>query len=697
MTLSKHVILMSMALLLVIQHAALGQTVLSARDAKREAVGMAVVDLLGHVDAKAATEKPRLGWSPEGHLRYFGAPPGVQAQVDTSLKGLSADEAAKAFVSDYALAFGIDSPNVDFEAARVRRTGERTNIRLDQTYGGLPVFAASMIVQLSESGGIEAVLSDVMTKSETLDKDSAALTPTISAEAAQQFALADAQPRLKAAIDAYEADLAKSSDENEATPETVESIRKMLSQMELTVREGPELVVYDPAVLGRHGKPVTAWMLTIRSTEPALLCERVFVDARVGETVFSYSLIQAAKDREIWDYDFGLSSPDLMRTETSDPVPSYFPYAWRYNTNFDCLGMAYDYFSTNHGWDSFDNTGSTIRSYLRYYAKANAEWDPVGEFFGFGLYLTSVGDDCVGHEYTHGVTHHTSQLVYAYESGAINESMSDIWGEFIDWSGGWSNDDPEDKWWIMEDTLLILGYRHMRYPLIYDDPEIYKGEKWWTEDSDNGGVHVNCGVGNKLCFLLTDGDSFEGYTIASLGESTVRDLYWECQTSLLCPASDYTHLYFALKQAAVNLNLSQSQRENIENACRAVNIAQVSAFTIRNGEGSELLQFQSDGDVLVMRGVVVENASAAQMTPSSTRAEWMLKLGATGILALLNPDDGNFYIKGAVVAQQGDLSDNPNIAEFVLRDAQGTTLALIDSQGNLRLRGRLYQNYNPFG
>ena len=214
---------------------------------------------------------------------------------------------------------------------------------------------------------------------------------------------------------------------------------------------------------------------------------------------------------------------------------------------------------------------------------------------------------------------------------------------------------------------------------------------------DKGGVHTNNGVGNKLCYLLTDGATFNGYTITGLGEATVRDLYWECQANLLCPASDYSHLYFALTQAAVNLDLSGAQRDDVENACLAVEIAPVKAFTVKDGAGTEWLQFQSDGDVLVMYGVVVENASVAQLTPSSSRAEWIVKLGSGDVVALLNLDDGNLYIAGTASPEQETLAADPETPELVVKDGQGTALALIDDQGNLKFRGKLCENRDPYG
>jgi hypothetical protein len=94
-----------------------------------------------------------------------------------------------------------------------------------------------------------------------------------------------------------------------------------------------------------------------------------------------------------------------------------------------------------------------------------------------------------------------------------------------------------------------------------------------NNDNDNGGVHSNSGVNNKLCYLLVDGDSFNGWTVNGLGVSRIADLYYEVNANLLNAGSDWSDLYDALRQAAVNLSWSVDDRNNLYRACRAVEIA----------------------------------------------------------------------------------------------------------------------------
>ena len=98
--------------------------------------------------------------------------------------------------------------------------------------------------------------------------------------------------------------------------------------------------------------------------------------------------------------------------------------------------------------------GMTLVSTTRYCPNsshcpyANAFWNGDQMVYGAGF---ASADDVVGHELTHGVTESTSNLFYYYQSGAINESFSDVWGEFIDQTNGAGTDTARVKWLIGED------------------------------------------------------------------------------------------------------------------------------------------------------------------------------------------------------------------------------------------------------
>ena len=116
--------------------------------------------------------------------------------------------------------------------------------------------------------------------------------------------------------------------------------------------------------------------------------------------------------------------------------------------------------------------------------------------------------DIVSHELMHGYTNHMAGLVYAGESGAINESISDIFGTVIE-----RNILGNLNWTLGEDAFLI---RNMANPLISADaaqPDRYQGTNWYTisppcnRSNDACGVHINSGVMNKWFHTLCTGQS----------------------------------------------------------------------------------------------------------------------------------------------------------------------------------------------
>jgi len=168
----------------------------------------------------------------------------------------------------------------------------------------------------------------------------------------------------------------------------------------------------------------------------------------------------------------------------------------------------------------------------------------------------ALADDVVAHELTHGVTAYESGLVYYYQAGAINESLSDVWGEFVDQTNGAGTDTLAVKWQIGEDITGLGAFRNMADPTIFGDPDRIGSTNYDCDESynnDNGGVHTNSGVNNKAAYLMVDGGTFNTYTVTALGITKVAKIYYEAQTNLLLSASDYNDLYNALQQACTNL------------------------------------------------------------------------------------------------------------------------------------------------
>jgi Zn-dependent metalloprotease len=125
------------------------------------------------------------------------------------------------------------------------------------------------------------------------------------------------------------------------------------------------------------------------------------------------------------------------------------------------------------------------------------------------LVSLSVDLDVVGHEMFHGVTDSTARLEYANQSGALNESYSDIFGTIIANLGN----PAVDSWnWNVGEGMDVGGkpFRNMKDPTLFGQPDHMKNFRRLpdTAEGDWGGVHINSGIHNKCAFLiLTSKDS----------------------------------------------------------------------------------------------------------------------------------------------------------------------------------------------
>ncbi|ENJ9653263.1 peptidase M4 family protein [Clostridium botulinum] len=172
------------------------------------------------------------------------------------------------------------------------------------------------------------------------------------------------------------------------------------------------------------------------------------------------------------------------------------------------LSKTYDYYKNKFNRNSIDNKGMNVEGFIHAGKNFNnAFWrDDLGAmFFGDGdgrvFSPLSKSLDIVGHEVSHGITSKESKLKYENESGALNESFSDIMGVAID---GKNFEIGEECYTpnIPGDTM-----RDMKDPSRGDQPAHMKDFKYLPNDEDNdwGGVHTNSGIINHAAYLIADG------------------------------------------------------------------------------------------------------------------------------------------------------------------------------------------------
>jgi Zn-dependent metalloprotease len=234
-------------------------------------------------------------------------------------------------------------------------------------------------------------------------------------------------------------------------------------------------------------------------------------------TEAAFRVATTGKERIIYDAKNGSSLPGTpVRNEGDGPGTDV-----AVNEAYDGSGATYDLFSNVYNRNSIDGNGMRLDSTVHYKkGYDNAFWDGQQMVYGDGDEDQPVSDrlfnrftiaiDVIGHELTHGVTQFEAKLVYSYQSGALNESMSDVFGSIVkQFHLGQTVNDAD---WIIGEGLLTenvngVGIRSMKAPgTAYDDPVIGKDpqpahmDNYVNTIGDNGGVHINSGIPNHAFY-----------------------------------------------------------------------------------------------------------------------------------------------------------------------------------------------------
>lgn len=237
---------------------------------------------------------------------------------------------------------------------------------------------------------------------------------------------------------------------------------------------------------------------------------------------------------------------------------------------------AYDYFLAHHGRNSYDDAGGKIVSYAHFDNNLdNAAFDGDCLQFGDGPQnaMPVVAIDFVGHEFTHWVTRYCATLIYQGESGALNESFSDIFGTAIEFATPGVNGN-----WLFGE--VAAPRRSMSNPKALRAPDTYLGQYWvpTSSQSDWGGIHSNCGVQNHWFYLLSEGgsgvnDNNEAYSVSGIGMEQAAQIAYRNLSVYLTPTSEYREARLGSLHSAIDLFGSNSpQYQAVKDAWRAVGV-----------------------------------------------------------------------------------------------------------------------------
>ncbi len=445
---------------------------------------------------------------------YRGFPRFVRMNV--AAPGTDPVNAARAFLASNADFYGIGAPP-DPRLPALRTTelvlanlearalgGFAEVVRFGETYDGLPVFGSSLVVSLQQppTGGPRRVVASAGALLGT-QRDPIDVVPRVSAARAEEVARAHVG----------------------APPGPVES--------------PTFLAIYAPVLFRQDGPPRLAHVVELGPNE-------VLVDAH-DESIL---LAQPFSYEDYPDRDIDLENAEGFEavatncfTFSNGLVGDYseeigseeglYP-GWTQDANaivaFEEGKHTLDWYYDRFGQRSVDDDDAPLELFVHSGIGNNASyvWN-CGIQFGPNW----ISNDTVTHETTHEVIDNSSDLVYSFQSGALNESYADTMAAFAD---------GDDDWVHGEEKLNGFGaQRSLRDPSGPDcgsqannfcgQPDKLSSFVFVSGNTDNGGVHTNSGIPNKAHFLVSEGGTFNGRTVAAIGNTRAQRLFFAVMKS----------------------------------------------------------------------------------------------------------------------------------------------------------------------
>lgn len=478
-------------------------------------------------------------------------------------------EATRSFLRGLANVLGVREPDQEFAVMSVSTPDAvgQTHVRLRQTWTGLPVYGAEVVLHL-DGAGQPLSLTGRHFRSPAGVTTQPALTATTAARRAETGLRTRTRVHLLTA-----------------------------AEQQLLHYAGPvsELVVYHP-------EGATTPVLTWHVTTYANVLERweTFVDATNGAVVAQYAsscttngprtatapdlngatqtlntyelngtfyLLDASRSMfnagtsNLPDHPIGgILTADAQGTNRTNFAMSHVTStanAWTstgrpaaVSAHFNG-GRAFEYYSSTFNRNSIDGQGGTILSVVHLAddnggGLDNAFWN--GQFIVYGdganAFLPLAGGlDVAGHEMTHGVIQHSANLEYLNQSGALNEHMADVFGAMID-----RND------WLMGEDIVQPGVFPGGALRSLQDPHngtSSSGNGWqprtmaefYAGSDDNGGVHINSGIPNWAFFKFA----------TAVSKEHAEQVWYRALTTYLTRSSRFLDLRIATIQAATDL------------------------------------------------------------------------------------------------------------------------------------------------
>ncbi len=271
----------------------------------------------------------------------------------------------------------------------------------------------------------------------------------------------------------------------------------------------------------------------------------------------AFRVVSGTKDRIVYDARNGTGLPGTAVRREGEPATGDTAV----NEAYDGSGTTYDLFNDVYGRNSIDGSGMRLDSTVHYrVGYDNAFWDGQQMVYGDGdenlpaderlFNRFTIAIDIIGHELTHGVTQFEAKLVYSQQPGALNESMSDVFGSLVkQYQLGQSASQAD---WIIGAGLFTsnvngVGIRSMKAPgtayndpVVGNDPQPAHMRDYVNTVTDNGGVHINSGIPNHAFYITAmelGGNTWE--KAGQIWYVTLRDKLGQSSNFQACASATY--------------------------------------------------------------------------------------------------------------------------------------------------------------
>lgn len=328
-----------------------------------------------------------------GRITFVRAASGGDLHPEASTSGTAK---ATAYVEKYATAFGATAGQLAQDSVSKNEYG--TTVTYTQSYKGIPVWGTLVRAHLDAQGDLTAVNGEAV--------------PISGLSTETSFSADEAGKRAVRAVKA-----------NPGTHGHTESDGHETDTSGLKAKD-TKLVVYRQGLLKGQTSGKLDLAYEVEVTNARNIRDMVFVSATTGKLINRYSLVHNALDRELYE-----TSPNTTPVwKEGDALPGTL------NADQESMvrstGDSYWLFKNVFGRDSYDGSGAKMKTVNNdpTISCPNANWNGVTTNYCDGV----SSDDVVAHEWGHAYTEYTSGLIYQYQSGALNEAYSDIWGETVD-------------------------------------------------------------------------------------------------------------------------------------------------------------------------------------------------------------------------------------------------------------------------